>query len=186
MEEGSRILVPVGRIPELNLRPAGTALAPIQEQLASDFEEPLVDEEDRHRLIDALITDGSPQSLARALKRLHFLRQTTGLSREEEQSRKKIRSWLAAEVSISKECTRAEAQAFMTRVLQDAMSEHKRKEKEEAKERRRAAKAQKKAEEEQATAPEPDPTDEVDARAAWPAEADEPAEDDAEEASSST
>jgi RNA polymerase-interacting CarD/CdnL/TRCF family regulator len=149
MEEGSRILVPVSRVPELNLRPAGTSLAPIQEQLASDFEEPLPDEEDRHRLIDELITDGSPESLARALKRLHFLRQTTGLSREEEQSRKKIRSWLAAEVSISKECTRAEAQAFMTRVLQDAMSEHKRKEKEEAKERRRAAKAQKKAEEEQ-------------------------------------
>ncbi|MGH9323504.1 MAG: hypothetical protein ACRD21_16530 [Vicinamibacteria bacterium] len=146
LDEGSRILIPMSRVPELNLRPAGTAMAAIQEELSSQFEEPQADEAERQRLIEELITEGSPRSLARALKRLHFLRQTTGLSREEEQVRKKIRSWLAAEVSISKECTRAEAQAFITRVLQDAMSAHRLKEKEEAKERRRAAKELKKAE----------------------------------------
>jgi RNA polymerase-interacting CarD/CdnL/TRCF family regulator len=144
IEEGSRILVPLARVPELNLRPAGMAMQAIQEELSSKFEEAIPEDADRHRVIEVLITEGSPGSLARALKRLHFLRQTTGLSREEEQTRKKIRSWLAAEVSISKECTRAEAQAFMTRVLQDAMSAHKLKEKEDAKERRRAAKEQKK------------------------------------------
>lgn len=144
LEEGSRILVPLARVPELNLRPAGMAMQAIQEELSSEFEGPLAEDADRHRVIEELITEGSPRSLARALKRLHFLRQTTGLAREEEQTRKKIRSWLAAEVSISKECTRAEAQAFMTRVLQDAMSAHRQKEKEEAKERRRAAKEQKK------------------------------------------
>jgi RNA polymerase-interacting CarD/CdnL/TRCF family regulator len=146
MEEGSRILIPLPRVPELNLRPAGGGLEAIQEELSAQFEEPFPDEEDRHQLIEELITEGSPRSLARALKRLHFLRQTTGLSREEEQTRKKVRSWLAAEVALSKECTRAEAQAFMTRLLQDAMSAHRLKEKEEAKERRRAAKEQKRAE----------------------------------------
>lgn len=146
IEEGSRILVPLTRVPELNLRPAGMAMQAIQEELSSEFEEAIPEDADRHRVIEELITEGSPRSLARALKRLHFLRQTTGLSREEEQTRKKIRSWLAAEVAISKECTRAEAQAFMTRVLQDAMSAHRRKEKEEAKERRRVAKELKKSE----------------------------------------
>jgi RNA polymerase-interacting CarD/CdnL/TRCF family regulator len=143
-DEGSRILIPLARVPELNLRPAGKAMQAIQEELTSQFEEAIPEDTDRHRVIEELISEGSPKSLARALKRLHFLRQTTGLSREEEQTRKKIRSWLAAEVAISKECTRAEAQAFMTRVLQDAMSAHRRKEKEEAKERRRVAKEQKK------------------------------------------
>lgn len=143
-EEGSRILVPLSRVPELHLRPAGKAMEAIQEELSSEFEGALPDDADRHRVIEELITEGSPRNLARALKRLHFLRQTTGLAREEEQTRKKIRSWLAAEVAIAKECTRAEAQAFMTRVLQGAMSAHKLKEKAEAKERRRAAKEQKK------------------------------------------
>jgi RNA polymerase-interacting CarD/CdnL/TRCF family regulator len=146
IEEGSRILVPLARVSELNLRPAGMAMQAIQEELSSEFEEAIPEDADRQRVIEELTSEGSPRSLARALKRLHFLRQTTGLSREEEQIRKKIRSWLAAEVAISKECTRAEAQAFMTRVLQDAMSAHRRKEKEEAKERRRVAKEQKKAE----------------------------------------
>jgi RNA polymerase-interacting CarD/CdnL/TRCF family regulator len=146
LEEGSRILIPLARVPELNLRSAGSGLEAIKAELSSEFEEPFPEEEERHRLLEELIAEGTPQSLARALKRLHFLRQTTGLSREEEQTRKKIRSWLAAEVALSKECTRAEAQAFMTRLLQDAMAAHRIKEKEEAKERRRAAKEQKKAE----------------------------------------
>jgi RNA polymerase-interacting CarD/CdnL/TRCF family regulator len=144
-EEGSRILVPLARVPALNLRPAGKAMDAIQEELSSEFEEPLLDDAGRHRIIEELVSEGSPRSLARALKHLHFVRQTAGLAREEEQTRKKIRSWLAAEVAIAKECTRAEAQAFMTRVLQDAMSAHKLKEKAEAKERRRVAKEQKKA-----------------------------------------
>lgn len=173
LDEGSRILIPLDRVPELNLRPAGTGLEAIQEELSSQFEQPFSDEEDRHRLLEDLITEGSPRSLARALKRLHFLRQTTGLTREEEQTRKKVRSWLAAEVALSKECTRAEAQAFMTRILQDAMSAHRLKEKEEAKERRRAAKEQKKAESyaaklEAAEAPQAEPV--------GPAEPAEPAE----------
>jgi RNA polymerase-interacting CarD/CdnL/TRCF family regulator len=158
-EEGSRILVPLSRVPQLHLRPAGTAMKAIEDELSSQFEEPLPEEADRQRAIEELITEGSPASLARALKRLHFLRQTSGLSREEEQTRKKIRSWLAAEVALAKSCTRAEAQAFMTRVLQDAMSAHKLKEKEEAKERRRAAKEREKRSEtaapEVAAAPEP-------------------------------
>lgn len=143
-EEGSRILVPLSRVPELNLRPAGMEMDAIQEELSAQFEEAIPEDADRHRVIEELITEGSPRSLARALKRLHFLRQTTGLAREEEQTRKKVRSWLAAEVAIGKQCTRAEAQAFITRVLQEAMSAHKLKEKAEAKERRRAAKEQKK------------------------------------------
>ena len=147
LEEGSRILIPLPRVPQLNLRPAGAAFDEIKEVLAAEFKEPIEDEDERHELIETLITDGSPRALAQSLKRLHLLRQTTGLSREEEQMRKKIRSWLAAEVSISKECTRAEAQAFMTRILQETMSEHEKKEKEEAKERRRAAREQKKAQE---------------------------------------
>ncbi len=147
MEEESRILIPLPRVPSLNLRPAGVAFDEIKEVLSSEFEEPLEDEDERHKLVEELITEGSPRGLAKALKRLHLLRQSLGLSREEEQTRKKIRSWLAAEVSLSRECTRAEAQAFMTRVLQDAMAAHQRKEKEEAKERRRVAKAQKEAEE---------------------------------------
>ncbi len=147
LEEGSRILIPVARVPQLNLRPAGTAFQDIQEVLAAEFEEPIEDEDERHELIETLITDGSPRSLALSLKRLHLLRQTTGLSREEEQTRKKVRSWLAAEVSISRDSTRAEAQAFMTRILQETMAEHEKKEKEEAKERRRTAREQKKAQE---------------------------------------
>lgn len=147
LEEGSRILIPVGRVPSLNLRAAGVSLDDIKEGLASEFEEPLESEEERQTLLDELITDGSPANLARALKRLHLLRQSDGLTREEELTRKKIRSWLAAEVSLSKDCTRAEAQAFITRLLQETMAAHKQKEKEEAKQRRRAAKEQKKAEE---------------------------------------
>jgi RNA polymerase-interacting CarD/CdnL/TRCF family regulator len=153
-EEGSRILIPVERVPELHLRAAGDALAAIQEELSSKFEEPIEDDEARHGKIDELVAEGSARNLARALKRLHFLRQENGLSREDEQTRKKIRGWLAAEVAISKECTRAEAQAFLTRALQDAMSEHRRREKEEAKERRRAAKEQKKADAKAAAAAE--------------------------------
>jgi RNA polymerase-interacting CarD/CdnL/TRCF family regulator len=148
LEEGSRILIPLARVPELNLRPAGLALDDIKDILSAEFEEPMEDEDARHELVEELIADGSPRALAQALKRLHLVRQTSGLSREEEQTRKKVRSWLAAEVSISKECTRAEAQAFMTRALQDSMAAHRQKEKEEAKERRRAAKEQKKAEKE--------------------------------------
>ncbi len=119
----------------------------IKRVLSSEFEEPIEDEDERHALTEQLIVDGSPEALARALKQLHLLRQTEGLDREEELTRKKIRSWLAAEVSISRDCTRAEAQAFMTRVLQESLAEHERKEKEEAKERRRAARQQRKAEE---------------------------------------
>lgn len=147
LEEGSRILIPLPRVHQLNLRPAGTAFHDIQEVLSAEFEEPIEDEDERHKLVEALITDGSPRALALSLKRLHLLRQTTGLSREEEQTRKKVRSWLAAEVSISRDCTRAEAQAFMTRMLQETMAGHEKKEKEEAKERRRAAREQKKAQE---------------------------------------
>jgi RNA polymerase-interacting CarD/CdnL/TRCF family regulator len=158
-EEGSRILVPLSRVPELNLRPAGMEMEAIQEELSAQFEEAIPEDADRHRVIEELITDGSPRSLARALKRLHFLRQTTGLAREEEQTRKKVRSWLAAEVAIGKQCTRAEAQAFITRVLQEAMSAHKLKEKAEAKERRRAAKEQKKSEAAAALADAPEHTD---------------------------
>jgi RNA polymerase-interacting CarD/CdnL/TRCF family regulator len=150
LEEGSRILIPLPRVPQLNLRPAGTAFQEIQDVLSAEFEEPVEDEDERHQLVEELITEGSPRALARSLKRLHLLRQTTGLSREEEQTRKKIRSWLAAEVSISRECTRAEAQAFMTRILQESMAQHQKKEKEEAKQRRRAAREQKKAEEAEA------------------------------------
>lgn len=153
LEEGSRILIPLARVPELNLRPAGLALDEIKAVLGAEYEEPIEDEDERHSTIDALITEGSPAALAQSLKRLHLLRQTEGLTREEEQTRKKVRSWLAAEVSISRECTRAEAQAFMTRVLQESMAEHRRKEKEEAKQRRRAARAQKKADEEAAAQP---------------------------------
>lgn len=146
VEEGSRILIPLDRVPELHLRPAGDSIEAIQEELSSKFEEPIEDHEARHGKIEELVREGSARNLARALKRLHFLRQQEGLSREDEQTRKKIRGWLAAEVAISKECTRAEAQAFLTRALQETMSEHKRREKEEAKERRRAAKEQRKAE----------------------------------------
>lgn len=161
LEEGSRILIPLERVPQLNLRPAGTALEEIKEVLSADFEEPLEDEGERHELIESLISDGSPRALAQSLKRLHLLRQSSGLSREEEQTRKKIRSWLAAEVSLSRECTRAEAQAFMTRVLQESMAQHEKKEKEEAKERRRAAREQKKAEEAEAATPAENPMDAV-------------------------
>jgi len=143
LEEGSRILIPMERVPKLRLRPAGRALEEIQQELSSQFEQPSDDEENLGSLIEELVTDGSPRNLAKGLKRLHLRRQTTGLSREEEQTRRKIRSWLAAEVAISKDCTRAEAQAFITRILQDAMSAHRQKEREEAKERRRQVKAQK-------------------------------------------
>jgi len=148
MEEGSRILIPLARVPQLNLRPAGTSLEEIRGVLSSEFEQPPEDEDENERraLIEKLITDGSPVALARALKRLHLLRQTEGLDREQEQMRKKVRSWLAAEISIAKECTRAESQAFMTRILQETVATHEQKEKEEAKERRRAAREQKKAE----------------------------------------
>jgi RNA polymerase-interacting CarD/CdnL/TRCF family regulator len=178
IEEGSRILIPLARVPELHLRPAGKDLAQIQEELSSEFEETAAEPDDRHRAIEELVTEGSSRGLARALKRLHFLRQTTGLSREEEQTRKKIRSWLAAEVSISKECTRAEAQAFMTRLLQDAMTEHRRKEKEEAKERRRAAKAQKTTPGE--GAPEPDHSAGPEPVPSWPVGAKDAVEDEPE------
>jgi RNA polymerase-interacting CarD/CdnL/TRCF family regulator len=144
LEEGSRILIPTERVPNLGLRPAGRSLDEIQQELSSEFEP---SSEDAGELdIDALINDGSPRNLAKGLKRLHLLRQTTGLSREEEQTRRKIRSWLAAEVALSKDCTRAEAQAFITRILQETMNAHRRKEREEAKERRRQVKAQKAAE----------------------------------------
>lgn len=152
LEEGSRILIPLARVPELNLRGAGKALDEIKTVLSAEFEVTLEDDDERHALIEKLIVDGSPRALAQSLKRLHLLRQTAGLTREEELTRKKIRSWLAAEVSISKECTRAEAQAFMTRALQDSMAEHEKKEKEEAKIRRRAAREQKKADEAAAAA----------------------------------
>lgn len=150
LEEGSRILIPTERVPNLGLRPAGRSLDEIQQELSSDFEPtsptPPTPEDEGDLDIEALINDGSPRNLAKGLKRLHLLRQTTGLSREEEQTRRKIRSWLAAEVALSKDCTRAEAQAFITRILQEAMNAHRRKEREEAKERRRQVKAQKAAE----------------------------------------
>jgi RNA polymerase-interacting CarD/CdnL/TRCF family regulator len=149
IEEGSRILVPLDRVPALRLRPAGASLEVIREELASAFEQPMETGEDRHDLVEELISEGSPRSLAKALKRLHLVRQTSGLSREEEQTRRKIRSWLAAEVALARDCTRAEAQALITRVLQETMAAHRRKEKEEAKERRRLAKAEKQAAEEQ-------------------------------------
>ncbi|MGH9461934.1 MAG: hypothetical protein ACRD1X_11995 [Vicinamibacteria bacterium] len=147
LEEGSRILIPTERVPNLGLRPAGRSLDEIQQELSSEFEPTSPTPEDEGELdIEALINDGSPRNLAKGLKRLHLLRQTTGLSREEEQTRRKIRSWLAAEVALSRDCTRAEAQAFITRILQETMNAHRRKEREEAKERRRQVKAQKAAE----------------------------------------
>ncbi|HXV62148.1 MAG TPA: hypothetical protein VEK15_15720 [Vicinamibacteria bacterium] len=147
IEEGSRILIPLSRVSEVHLRAAGRSLEDIRAELARDFEEPLENEEERRQQIEQLISEGTPRGLARALKRLHLLRQGNGLTRDEEQIRKRIRSWLAAEVALSKDCTRAEAQAFMTRALQDAMSQHRLREKEEAKERRRVAKEQKKRDE---------------------------------------
>lgn len=144
LEEGSRILIPTERVPKLRLRPAGRSIEEIQEELSSEFEQ--FPEEGAELDIEALVDDGSPRSLAKGLKRLHLVRQTTGLSREDEQTRRKIRSWLAAEVAISKDCTRAEAQALITRILQEAMNAHRRKEREVAKERRRQVKAQKAAE----------------------------------------
>jgi len=83
-------------------------------------------------------------------------------------------------VAISRECTRAEAQAFMTRVLQDAMSAHRRKEKEEAKERRRVAKAQKRTEEEASS--EQAPSGGPEAPASWPVDTGTPSGEDSEEA----
>ena len=146
LEEGSRILIPTERVPKLGLRPAGRKLEEIQAELSAEFEQPLEEEQQLEELIEDLVSEGSPRALAKGLKRLHLLRQTTGLSREEEQTRRKIRSWLAAEVALSKDCTRAEAQALITRILQEAMNAHRRKEREEAKERRRQVKAQKAAE----------------------------------------
>ncbi len=143
LEEGSRILIPTERVPKLGLRPAGRKLDEIQAELSAEFEEPLEEEQELEQLIENLVSEGSPRALAKGLKRLHLLRQTTGLSREDEQSRRKIRSWLAAEVALSKDCTRAEAQALITRILLEAMNAHRRKEREEAKERRRQVKAQK-------------------------------------------
>jgi RNA polymerase-interacting CarD/CdnL/TRCF family regulator len=151
IEEGSRILIPLDRVPNLGLRPAGTALEVIRDELAAEFETPMETAEDRHNLVDGLVNEGSPQGLAKALKRLHLIRQTSGLSREDEQLRRKIRSWLAAEVALARDCTRAEAQALITRVLQETMAAHRKKEKEEAKERRRLAKAEKQAAEEEST-----------------------------------
>jgi CarD family transcriptional regulator len=149
IEEGSRILVPVDHVPKLGLRPAGSALEEIREELSKEFEAPLETDEERGQLIEELVSEGSARGLAKALKRLHLIRQTQGLSREEEQTRRRIRSWLAAEVALARDCTRAEAQALITRILQEAMATHRKKEKEEAKERRRAAKAaEKKADEE--------------------------------------
>ena len=142
LEEGSRILIPTERVPKLGLRPAGRSLEDIQQELSSEFEQPSEDEGELDGLLEDLVNDGSPRNLAKGLKRLHLLRQTTGLSREEEQIRRKIRSWLAAEVAISKDCSRAEAQALLTRILQEAMNAHRLKEREEAKERRRQVKAQ--------------------------------------------
>ena len=142
IEEGSRILIPLERVRALGLRPAGSSLEVIKDELHTEFEAPMETEEDRQTIIDGLIEEGTPRSLSKALKRLHLARQTTGLSREEEQTRRKIRSWLAAEVALSRDCTRAEAQALITRVLQETMAAHRKREKEEAKERRRAAKAE--------------------------------------------
>ena len=141
IEEGSRILVPLDRVPKLGLRPAGASLEEIREELSVEFEVQLEEEQERQKLIDELITEGTPRGLAKALKRLHLVRQTQGLSPEEEHIRRKIRSWIAAEVALARDCTRAEAQALITRILQETMSAHRKKEKEEAKERRRAAKA---------------------------------------------
>ena len=145
MEEGSRILVPMDRVAELGLRRAGAALEEIREVLSAEFEPPIEPSEERQRQIDNLVREGSPRGLSRALKHLHLHRQVGGLTREEEQVRRKIRSWLAAEVALSRGSTRAEAQALLTRTLQDAMSAHRQKEKEEAAERRRVAKAEKQA-----------------------------------------
>jgi len=174
LEEGSRILIPLARVPELNLRPAGMASEEIKRVLSSEFEEPIEDEDERHALTEQLIVDGSPEALSRALKQLHLLRQTEGLDRKEELTRKKVRSWLAAEVSLSRDCTRAEAQAFMTRVLQESLAEHERKEKEEAKERRRAARQQRIAEEassmDDLAHPQADPGVQVDVQKAETAE----------------
>ena len=117
IEEGSRILVPMDRVPKLGLRPAGTFLNEIKEELSTEFEPPLGSDEARQLLVQELVNEGSPQGLAKALKRLHLARQTGGLSREEEQTRRKIRSWLAAEVALARDCTRAEAQALFSRVL---------------------------------------------------------------------
>jgi len=145
IEEGSRILVPLERVPKLGLRPAGTSLEVIREELSSEFEPSLESDEASRHLVEELVNEGTPRGLAKALKRLHLVRQTTGLSRENEQMRRKIRGWLAAEVALARDCTRAEAQAMLTRLLQETMASHRRKEKEEAKERRRVAKAEKKA-----------------------------------------
>lgn len=142
IDDGGRILVPMERVPKLGLRPAGTYLDEIKEELSSEFEPPLESDDARQLLIQELVNEGSPRGLAKALKRLHLTRQADGLSREEEQTRRKIRSWLAAEVALARDCTRAEAQALITRILQETMATHHRKEKEEAKERRRTAKAE--------------------------------------------
>lgn len=145
IEEGSRILIPVERVSELGIRPAGMALEEIQEVLSSEFEPAIEQDEERQRWVEELVREGSPRGLARALKRLHLRRQTGGLTRDEEQIRRKIRSWLAAEVALSRGCTRAEAQALLTRTLQEALAAHRQKEKQEATERRRAAKAEREA-----------------------------------------
>ena len=143
LDGGARLLVPIDKVTQLKLRNAGKSMDEIQNILSSEFEEPLEDENELQKLIDILIIEGTPRSLCLLLKRLHLANHQESLSRENEKVRKKIRSWLATEVSIEKGCTRIEAQALMTRLLQQAVAEYKLKEKRESQERRRALREQK-------------------------------------------
>ena len=142
--EGNRILVPVGQLENRGIRHSGTSPGVIEEILGSDFEPTIEDASERLDLITAQEREGSVESLALALKRLHLRHEMKTITREEQKRRTRIRKWLVVEYMTEKDGTIGQAQSAITRLLGKTMKAVREREREAAREKRRLERAARK------------------------------------------
>lgn len=143
---GNRVLVPVGQVESRGIRLTGDPEGKIPEILGSDFEPTIADASERMDLITAQERDGSVESLALALKRLHLRHEMKTATREEQRRRARIRKWLVRDHMAEHDATVGQGQAAITRSLAKIMRAVREREKEAAREKRRQDRAKRKAE----------------------------------------
>ncbi len=144
--EGNRVLVPVGQVESRGLRLSGDPEGKIPEILGSDFEPTISDASERLDLITAQEREGTVESLALALKRLHLRHEMKTATREEQRRRARIRKWLVRDHMAEHDATVGQGQAAITRNLSKIMRAVREREKEAAREKRRQDRARRKAE----------------------------------------
>lgn len=141
----NRILIPTGQVESRGIRAAGDPEGKIREVLDSDFEPTIADSAERMDLITTQEREGSVESLALALKRLHLRHEMKTATREEQRRRARIRKWLVRDHMAEHDATPGQGQAAITRSLSKLMRAVRQREREAAREKRRQDRAKRKA-----------------------------------------